>query len=952
MKKSVLFTLLCLLGFGAARTAQAADEIYGVLSADGKTFTIRYDGNKSANKGVTPDDWTAYEYLNNRRDVETIVFDASMDNARPNNLAYWFENFWSATSINNMQYLHTDNVTDMAWMFQDCALLTSIDVNGFNTAKVTKTKGMFQGCKALKTILCNNDWSEGIVTQSADMFKGCTKLVGGNGTAFDAEKTDIEYARPDGWNDMPGYFTARKEVYSEFVEATGTLTYYYDTKRNSREGITKLFENSSFVFSEYKDKVTKAVVDASMANADMTSLCNMFSDLSKMTEIEGLSNLNTANVTNMGSMFNGCKALSSLNFSSFNTENVTDMSSMFEGCTALSSLDLSSFNTAKVTDMRWMFRELQLTSIDLSPLNTDNVTNMAGMFMGCSQLTSLDLSSFNTAKVTNMSTMFRGCSALTSLDLSSFNTANVTDMENMFTGCSALTAINLSSFNTEKVTRMDAMFYLCKTLASIDLSSFNTANVKDMSDMFEGCEALTSLDIRSFNTEKVTDMRSMFAGCQALTSIDLNSFNTDKLDGTEGMFYGCEALTTIYCNKDWTEGKVTASDDMFTDCKALVGGNGTTYDAGKVDIKYALPDGLDSKPGYFTAAYTHAVTLIAENGTINVEEDVDLDKVPYGMTLHLTATPDENYEFAGWTNYDPETGLKVVSDITVTATFNLTATYRVTAVSADDALGEVTLTFDSEDIISKGEEANDFTVVPNAVGHLVATPKDKYTGFVRWNDEAEGFTLAERDITVTGDFDYIATFHKDSFSVSVSVEGIDPALVTVHGAGKYGRGDNVTLTYTLNDDNYYFDMWLFDKNNFEDEATLQFEEIDDHHDVRIVFRAKYYAVSATVIPAEAGVVKGQGDYEYGTDYTLTLEPAEGWELKEWRDGEALDEKSNVLTGYVYGEIHIECVLQKKEATALDAAEGTTGSAARKLLRNGILLIERNGKTYTAQGSEL
>ena len=238
------------------------------------------------------------------------------------------------------------------------------------------------------------------------------------------------------------------------------------------------------------------------------------------------------------------------------------------------------------------------------------------------------------------------------------------------------------------------------------------------------------------------------------------------------------------------------------------------------------------------------------------------------------------------------------------------ADYTVTAASSDKTLGEVTLTFDDKDVISKGEEPNTFIVLPNAKGHLVATPKDKYTEFVIWNDESEDIYKAERDITVTGDFDYIATFHKDSFNVVVSVEGIDPELVVINGAGKYGRGDNVTLTYKLNDEHYDFEEWHFDKNNFEDEATLVFEEIDADHDVQIVFKAKYYTVSATVIPAEGGIVKGQGEYEYGTDYTLTLEPADGWELKEWRDGEALEETSNVLTGLVYGDITIECVLQQ------------------------------------------
>ena len=40
------------------------------------------------------------------------------------------------------------------------------------------------------------------------MFRGCEKLVGGKGTAFDEAFTDKTYARPDGGTSSPGYFTA------------------------------------------------------------------------------------------------------------------------------------------------------------------------------------------------------------------------------------------------------------------------------------------------------------------------------------------------------------------------------------------------------------------------------------------------------------------------------------------------------------------------------------------------------------------------------------------------------------------------------------------------------------------------------------------------------------------------------------------------------------------------
>ena len=210
-------------------------------------------------------------------------------------------------------------------------------------------------------------------------------------------------------------------------------------------------------------------------------------------------------------------------------------------------------------------------------------------------------------------------------------------------------------------------------------------------------------------------------------------------------------------------------------------------------------------------------------------------------------------------------------------------------------------------------------------------------------------------------------------------------------------------------------MWLFDENNFRTTQTLSFENIDANHDVEIVFNVNKYTVTATVIPAGAGVVKGQGEYDYGTDYTLTLEPAEGWVLKEWRDGIALDEKSNTLTGTVYGAINIEVELvqnivtynvtfldwdatvlfvekveegkdakgpdtnperegytfigwapditnvtsdrtviaqyEKKDATGLGDVQGDNVQCT-KVLRDGVLYIMYNGTMYNVQGQRL
>lgn len=188
----------------------------------------------------------------------------------------------------------------------------------------------------------------------------------------------------------------------------------------------------------------------------------------------GLNNLDTSQVTDMSSMFDGCRGLTTLDLSSFNTSQVTNMSSMFNDCVGLTSLNVSSFDTSQVTDMSRMFENcMGLTSLDLSNFDTSRVTNMISLFAGCSGLTSLDLSNFNTSQVTNMAYMFFGCRGLTSLDVSNFNTSNVTNMGGMFGHCRGLTSLDLSNFDISQVLWMDSMFDECEKLTNLNITSFD-----------------------------------------------------------------------------------------------------------------------------------------------------------------------------------------------------------------------------------------------------------------------------------------------------------------------------------------------------------------------------------------------------------------------------------------------------------------------------------------------
>ena len=118
-------------------------------------------------------------------------------------------------------------------------------------------------------------------------------------------------------------------------------------------------------------------------------------------------NPNTSNVTNMQSLFYGCRVKS---IPAINTQNVTNMSFMFRDCNKLSSVPvLDTSNASNMSDM--FFDCNSLASVSL--LNTGNVTDMNNMFWGCTSLAIVPM--LDASKTRSIYSMFRNCSSLTTL---------------------------------------------------------------------------------------------------------------------------------------------------------------------------------------------------------------------------------------------------------------------------------------------------------------------------------------------------------------------------------------------------------------------------------------------------------------------------------------------------------------------------------------------------------
>jgi len=502
-----------------------------------------------------------------------------------------FGSFSNVTAINGFNdesgvVLDTSNVTNMAYMFNNCENLTTLDVSKFDTSNVTNMAYMFSYCRNLTTLdVSKFDTSN--VTNMTYMFNGCENL-----TTLDVSKFDTS-------------------------NVTNMASMFYGCRSLTTLDVSK-FDTSN-----------------------VTSMNSMFLRCNYLTTLD-VSKFDTSNVTNMASMFVNCNALTTLDVSNFDTGNVTNMAYMFSYCENLTTLDVSKFDTSNVTNMTYMFNGCEnLTTLDVSNFDTSNVTNMTYMFSNCSNLTNLDLSNFDTSNVTDMSSMFDMNENLTTLDVSKFDTSNVINMVRMFNLCENLTTLDVSNFDTSNVTNMASMFNLCENLATLDLSNFDTSNVTSMNSMFQYCSNLTTLDVSNFDTSNVTSMNSMFQYCSNLTTLNISSFNTISIASSENLVYfasECTALTTIILGENFIQDK-----NMSTGLFSVRSSTSTTV-TGANSVMQNYNWEADNRIVQTITSYT--LTYDANGGENAPNSQTKLPGTPLGITPNEPVR--SAYDFDSW----------------------------------------------------------------------------------------------------------------------------------------------------------------------------------------------------------------------------------------------------------------------------------------------------------------
>ena len=270
---------------------------YALLSSDKKTLTLYHDGQRGTHRwdktysiNMADNEEPGWYQDESMWEITQVVIDPSFADVRPTSTYYWFGQMQVLTGITGMEYLNTSEVTNMAGMFEEDFVLTSLDVSHFDTKKVKTMAWMFEGCNEL-TALDVSGFDTRNVTNMYGMFAACNSL-----TAIDVRNFD-----------------------------TQKVTY-----------MGSMFSGCNSLTS----------LDVSFLNtANVTDMKYMFGDCEHLTSLD-LRNFNTAKVTNMMYMFSGCTNMRTIIVGNgWSTNNVTESRYMFSGCDNLTGSAGTCYNS-------------------------------------------------------------------------------------------------------------------------------------------------------------------------------------------------------------------------------------------------------------------------------------------------------------------------------------------------------------------------------------------------------------------------------------------------------------------------------------------------------------------------------------------------------------------------------------------------------------------------------
>ncbi len=339
---------------------------------------------------------------------------------------------------------------------------------------------------------------------------------------------------------------------------------------------------------------------------------------------------------------------------------------------------------------------------------------------------------------------------------------------------------------------------------------------------------------------------------------------TPTFSPAAGIYYDAQ-FVTLAC--------ATSGATIYYTTDGTVPTNASTVYQTRIDLTVGdttVIKAIAMKEGMMNSEIATATYILLPTYTVSIAEGItngtvtaDTNRAAAGVTVTLTATPDNGYHFGTW---HVTSGNEVIAvnnnsftmpagNVTVNATF-VPNEYTITATANPTNGGSVTGagTYDYDTDIT-----------------LTATAATGYR-FINWTlDDEEVSWDATYEFTVYEDANYVANFAANIYTLTYR-DGDN-----VLGTQEYVYGAEVTPITEPTKVGYTFTGWSPDV-----PATMPAGNLT----VYAQWQINRYTVTTTANPTEGGFVDGagMGTYDYGTTITLTATANNGYAFVDWSDG--------------------------------------------------------------------
>ena len=600
--------------------------------------------------------------------------------------------FDGCPNLKHLLILSVTSVGDGA--FSECKSLNAI---AFDAGLETLGQSVFYGCDNLREIWLKDSWTPPTVT--AKTFQGLDQSK----VTVHVPSADItDYVQADYWKQFKFTMEGNVVGYSDIMAAGTFYDSYFILQGDGTlscfaQDHTKNASQTASALSQYKNKVKSIVI-----YGDITSLGAIFKDFTSLQKVKLPDNL-----VELDGTFEGCNNLTDIQLPS--GLNIIG-SNTFKNCVGLHKINVLFVS--------------KIGSYAFSGSGVERIATFAdieqGAFQGCRNLKEVQLGS----RVIPAN-LFSNCPALTTVHLTysvrsfednAFKGTNLKDiyyfspspgvrnysgLETEFSGFQASNiTLQVPAFATQafghyspwkymqiegeddSLTPMGSLYnaepqtwWLIGLNGELNIvpeeegvaqmSEWQDANDYLYNPIDPWMPYISSVRISSDFVNTMDNLmpndRYVLEG--GVTSITLGA-NMQHVGKSFNRLYNIEH---VYCRAqqvpdidaeafDW---KVVA-DNMAT-LHVLKSMGVNAYKANTYWKKFRIVADL---------ADTYTVTVLsAEHGQIICQEDVDLNNVPAGTTLHFAVIPDDGYYLVKWHNYDADNGLTVNSDCTIGAIF-------------------------------------------------------------------------------------------------------------------------------------------------------------------------------------------------------------------------------------------------------------------------------------------